>query len=533
MQDHDKSKEQLLHELKELRQRVEQLETLNKKQQQQRNFDQKQIHALPFQIMTNLSDAIFITDDQGKFTYVSPLASTIFNYSDQEIWQLGDIYQLLGEAFFDFEQLKTNNEISNLEIKIRTKEDKIRDFLITIKKVSINKGTILYICRDISERKKMAKEEEAHRNRMGKLIKEQTIDLINTNIELQEEISDREQVEKELQKNEKRLTQIIDLVPHLIYAKDQDNRYILVNKVLADSLGTTTQDLQGQLADEEQFASFHKSNEAFFKLDQKVIENNKPLLIPEQPFTDHQGHNRFYQSAKIPYNLSAAQEKAMLCVSVDISKIKETEKLLKASLNEHKRLLKKSHQQISTNLTLISGIIRLSYKKLNDVKYTSILKGCENRIKSIGLVHELLYQADDLTKIDCQQYIKRMLQQLQYSYGIDENKVALTLNIVDIYLQVDKAILCGLIINELASNSLKYAFPDKVDGELMISLRFVDDLYELIISDKGAGLPERIQLENSGTLGLGLSLAVNWINQLQGNIRLSRIRGTKYQLTFK
>jgi two-component sensor histidine kinase len=161
----------------------------------------------------------------------------------------------------------------------------------------------------------------------------------------------------------------------------------------------------------------------------------------------------------------------------------------------------------------------------------NVLKESQNRVRSMAIVHEKLYQSKDLTHINFVDYTQSLVYNLFYSYDIDNTQIKSILKIEDISLNIETAVPCGLIISELISNSLKYAFPNKMNGEIIISLKYEKDNYQLCISDNGIGLPEDINFNNIKTLGL---LLVNSLTeQIDGEVTIYRDHGTKFKITFK
>ena len=151
----------------------------------------------------------------------------------------------------------------------------------------------------------------------------------------------------------------------------------------------------------------------------------------------------------------------------------------------------------------------------------------------MSLIHEKLYRSRDLAKIDFNEYIRDLVNSLFRSYGLKEDKIVLNINVENVSLEVDLAITSGLIINELITNSLKYAFPDERKGEVNISLCQNDEnMIELIINDNGIGIPGDIDFRKTESLGLRLVLILAE-DQLHGKIDLDRSKGTEFKIIFK
>ncbi len=221
----------------------------------------------------------------------------------------------------------------------------------------------------------------------------------------------------------------------------------------------------------------------------------------------------------------------IVCVGSDITDIKEAEDKIKASLKEKELLLQEIHHRVKNNLQIISSLLNLQEVYIKDEKDLEIFKESQNRIKSMAFIHEQLYKSSDFAKINFANYIHDLLAYLSYSHNLNPQKIKINIKVEDVHLDINTAIPCGLIINELVTNSIKYAFPDERSGTITVYLySYHEDEYVLIISDDGIGLPEDIDFKTTATLGL--QLVYNLSNQLEGSIELDRINGTKFKLVF-
>lgn len=209
---------------------------------------------------------------------------------------------------------------------------------------------------------------------------------------------------------------------------------------------------------------------------------------------------------------------------------KQAEEQIKASLREKEVLLKEIHHRVKNNLQIVSSLLNLQAEYLKDKQAIEIFKNSHNRIETMALIHEKLYESDDFAKINFADYIRELVTNLFSAYTFDSNTIALKLNIEEIFLDIDTAVPCGLIVNELVSNSLKYAFPDG-DGEICVELHLItDNKIVLKVSDNGIGISEKFSLENTKSLGLQLVAALT--NQLKGDLELNRNSGVEFKLTF-
>jgi two-component sensor histidine kinase/CheY-like chemotaxis protein len=208
---------------------------------------------------------------------------------------------------------------------------------------------------------------------------------------------------------------------------------------------------------------------------------------------------------------------------------KQTEEELKSSIYERDVLLKETHHRVKNNMQVIHSLLNLQTHYAENIEAVNVLKESQNRVKSMGMIHEKLYNSTDRSKIDFLDYVNSLTSNLLTSYKLSE-KIVPVIEIGDINLNLETAILCGLIINELVSNSLKYAFKPTETGEVYISLNLIDNRYELVISDNGMGFPQDLDFKN--TESLGLQLVNNITDQLDGEIELDRSLGTKFTVKF-
>ncbi|MDZ8092118.1 MAG: histidine kinase dimerization/phosphoacceptor domain -containing protein [Nostoc sp. DedQUE05] len=210
---------------------------------------------------------------------------------------------------------------------------------------------------------------------------------------------------------------------------------------------------------------------------------------------------------------------------------KQAEEQIKASLQEKEVLLKEIHHRVKNNLQIISSLLNLQAEYLKDNQALEVFKDSQNRIESMALIHEKLYQSQDLARINFADYVQDLVTNLFYSYNVNSSAITLKMNVEEVFLAIDAAIPCGLIINELISNSLKYAFPQTEGGEISIDFRFDGvNLYILAISDNGVGFAQDFDFHN--TESLGLRLVKGLTHQLKGNIDFSSNNGVKYKIIF-
>lgn len=231
--------------------------------------------------------------------------------------------------------------------------------------------------------------------------------------------------------------------------------------------------------------------------------------------------------------IAVAMDNARLFAAAqrEISERRQAERRLNASLTEKGALLKEIHHRVKNNLQVISSLLNLQSRQLTDHALLEIFRESQNRIRSMAIIHEKLYQASDVAQIDFAEYTHSLVSYLFRTYAINAANIRLQIAIVDIALGLDTAIPCGLIINELVSNALKYAFAPQQAGEICVGLvRKQPHHLCLTVSDNGRGLPPTVDYRNTDSFGLQL---VNLLTeQLDGTVELDRNGGAAFKITF-
>jgi two-component sensor histidine kinase len=204
-----------------------------------------------------------------------------------------------------------------------------------------------------------------------------------------------------------------------------------------------------------------------------------------------------------------------------------------ALLNEKVILLKEIHHRVKNNLQVISSLLYLNSKNITNEETLNIIKDSQNRVKSIALIHERLYQSNDLGKINFGEYIKHLANDIFKSYTVDKFLIKLVTRLDDIFISIDLAVPLGLIINELVSNSFKYAFPGNQNENAEVKIECsINEAKEvlLIVSDNGIGLPEDLEIKKKSSLGL--QLVETLVSQISGNLSIVSNKGTRFEIRF-
>lgn len=209
----------------------------------------------------------------------------------------------------------------------------------------------------------------------------------------------------------------------------------------------------------------------------------------------------------------------------------KAEAKVKDSLKEKETLLKEIHHRVKNNLQVIISLLNLQSRTIKDKETLKVFRDSQDRIRSMAMIHEKLYKSKNLSKVNFSEYIRELTFYLFKTYEVSIEKVKLRIDVgVNNMLLIDKAIPCGLIINEIVTNSIKYAFPNNKEGEIHITMRIIDKLVELIIWDNGVGIPDNISVEEPETLGLEL---VNMlVKQIDADMEYNLNQGVYFKIEF-
>jgi len=215
-------------------------------------------------------------------------------------------------------------------------------------------------------------------------------------------------------------------------------------------------------------------------------------------------------------------------------KLYKSRKEIEERINEKETLLKEVHHRVKNNLQTVSSLLSLQSRAVDDKKISTIIKGSQNRVVSMAMVHEMLYKRDDyLSKIELRPYVEELCEYLIRSFKGSSNNINMHLDIPDFKLSIDTVIPLGLIVNEAVTNALKYGIPEDEKGNITISMKRIDaKTYEMHLGDDGIGYPDTIDPKT--TQSLGLKLIHNLARQLRGKVsRDTQKKGTFYNLTFE
>ncbi|MBE0460090.1 MAG: PAS domain S-box protein [Candidatus Aminicenantes bacterium] len=342
---------------------------------------------------------------------------------------------------------------------------------------------------------------------------------------ISKDITGRKIAEKNLRVEKAYLKQFFENIQEGIVLADKKEKIISVNKEFVRLFGYKKREIKGRYLDE--IVGHEKKRDEAEKISVKIYTEENVAFEAVRKRKD--GTMIDVSVLAMPIIVDG-EVVASVAIYRDITERKKAEEQVRSSLEEKEVLLKEIHHRVKNNMQIVSSMLRLQARQSKSEDFIEMCNVGQSRIRSIALIHESLYKSNDFARIDFSKYIEKLMTHLFSIYEGGKERIEFEIDVDDVFLDINKAIPCGLIINELISNSLRHAFPNRMQGKIEVKMFMENGKYILIVKDTGIGFPEELDLRNTKTLGM--QLLTDLVKQLRGTIELAKDGATEFKITF-
>jgi PAS domain S-box-containing protein len=444
-------------------------------------------------VAENALVGITTADKQENLTFSNPAFAEMLGYSREEIVQL-NLSQLAGRDEFAKFRRQTKLRAKGLsncyESRLIHKDGSFRSVLISASPIKRADGSY-----------------------------EATLAVVN-------DITERKRAEEALTESEEKFRNFVETSADLVFLLDRTGCIQYVSPMVKNLYGYSAGELIGK----------HLNTTTPLKEVPKALKALKTVLDGKS-LRNFEVNQKTKNGKIVPMEVNALPvEKHGKIVGLqgimrDITERKHMEEQIRKSLKEKEVLLKEIHHRVKNNMQIISSLLNLQEPYIKDKSVRAAFRESRNRIRSMSLIHEKMYQSEDLEKVDIREYIESLTNDLFITYDVSPEIISLENNVDDIYLKLDTAIPCCLLINELVSNSLKHGFPKGKSGEIIIDFSSEKGKYCLRIKDSGVGFPEGFDYRKTDTLGF--QLVPMFVKKLHGTMEIGSRGGAEIRIRFK
>jgi PAS domain S-box-containing protein len=477
-------------------------------------------------------DPLVTINPDGTISDVNEATIRVTGFSRGELvgTDFSDYFTEPEKAKAGYEKVFRDGSVTDYALEIRHRDGQVTPVLYNASVYLDATGDVIgvfAVARDITERKKAEEALQKEHDLLEKRVKDRTSELVQANVKLREEISQRKQAESMVKKTLSELQAAIESTADGIYAMDLAGRIIRYNQNFASMWKIPVELLQsGEDRDVSGYLRTQVKNPGLFAdSDDENVHSKDRETYDMLELND----GRIFERYSKPQKMDSLIIGRVLSYR-DVTDRRHAEEKLITSLQEKETLIREIHHRVKNNLQIISGLLDMTRMRTPDSTTNSILTDMMMKIKTMAQIHTRLYESKQFDRINMGSQIRDQVADLSSIYGRSGAEISSEIDAEDIYLPVDQAIPCALVVNEILSNAFKHAFRGRTKGTLSVSATQADDRIRIIVRDDGVGIPQEVDVYR--TTSLGLKLIRSLMLQLNGSVTITSDHGTEVTVEF-
>lgn len=477
-------------------------------------------------------DPLVTINPDGTISDVNEATIRITGCSRRELigTDFSDYFTEPETAKAGYEKAFRDGQVTDYSLEIRHRNGQVTPVLYNASVYRDTEGKVTGVfasARDITRQKKAEDALQKAHDLLEKRVKERTSELVQSNAQLKDEISQRRLAESLVKKTVSELHAAIESTADGIYVVDRAGRIVRYNQNFASMWKIPDELLQS--GDDQKVSGYLKTlikNHGSYK---ERDDEHAPLKDRETYDMLELKDGRIFERYSKPQKMDRVIIGRVMSYR-DVTDRRRAEEKLLSSLQEKETLIREIHHRVKNNLQIISGLLDMTRMRTPDSTTNSILTDMMMKIKTMAQIHTRLYESKQFDRINMGSQIRAQVADLSSIYGRSGPEIQSEIDVQDIFLSVDQAIPCALVVNEILSNAFKHAFRGRKHGTLVVSAAGTGDRVSIIIHDNGVGIPEGVDIYE--TTSLGLKLIRSLVMQLEGSVSLIRDHGTKVIVEF-
>lgn len=320
---------------------------------------------------------------------------------------------------------------------------------------------------------------------------------------------------------------IIDLIPHPVFVKDEKGCFLLANHATGGLAGLPVEEMIGHRADH--WLTDQKAWEQIRDLDRRVVEEGIAFYSTEVEVMDNHGNQHIYEISRVPIQLSDGK-RGVLGVAVEVTRSRKIERELENLLSEKELVLKEVHHRIKNNMNNMVMLLTIQAETLTDPTAVEALYDARSRIQTMMVIYDKLYRSSDFLNLSIKDYLVSLINEVKKTFANHE-RIHVHLKVKDVKMDSRKLFQVGIILNELFTNAMKYAYQENQSGSIVVEVNEFETFIELAVQDFGQGLP--LEHQDTSSEGFGLELVRMLAIQIGGSLTVERGNGVRFEVKIK